>query len=228
MINYIKADFYRIFRRKNIYISFMVLILIIPLIMFGAAKSYGVKTVINVINPIFYVIFFFISLSVNDYCLREDISLGILKNDMTTGVSRKKIYLSKFISGLILLLIFEILVYLLAYLGIGLASSFNESLPVIKNIFTTTNICFMFRIIGSFTLFQVGCLFATKTMQLFILCGIIDGVFMQILDSIKNIKFVKELITNETSDLWLNSLILCIISIILLYIGTKLFQKKSL
>lgn len=114
MLNLIKAELYKISRRPFLYIT-MCIIFNLLIVLAGLASSYAMKenpnmvdfpiltfATINFIGAIPWIILMFIDIPLEEY--KEN----TLKNLVSSSLSREKIYLSKYITQVIIFLIIEI------------------------------------------------------------------------------------------------------------------------
>ncbi|RZI48710.1 ABC transporter permease [Lactococcus kimchii] len=114
MLNTIRADFYRLFRSKAFYITQLLLVILIV----GTVASQkmatimevskdkasladanpawtGVQSVLNLSSMATFLVYFCLSLFV--ITIGYDLSRGMLKNMLTSGISRERFFISKYI-----------------------------------------------------------------------------------------------------------------------------------
>ena len=122
MINYIRAELYKVFRRKYTWITLAVTLLLETLLASG-----WVYTNINGNHVDFYtgagmlcvmlVVGFYALMITCDMVFADQYKQGTLKNEVAFGLPRGRIYLGKFVAGLMVSLLF-MLVMLGYYLGL--------------------------------------------------------------------------------------------------------------
>lgn len=129
MINLIKADIYRIFRSKGIYITTAILLVLFLLQAFGEIGSIGISSddmegadeivqlltgrtaPLNVMKANDNLLYFLLPIII--FVSSADFSSGTAKNVLANGVSRTKYYFSKLILSMLfctVLLIFSIVI----------------------------------------------------------------------------------------------------------------------
>lgn len=101
MLNYMKADFYRMSSRPAMWIWSIVLAVFPSLAIWGASSQYEAEKALGVTPVGIYILFMFAVLMLSEYTFREDKQLGLFKNDTTGGISRSGLYVSKYLSGVI-------------------------------------------------------------------------------------------------------------------------------
>jgi len=130
MMNIIRADMYRIFRGKAIYITFaiMLLIAVLSVIVFMEAPQTGIIIEVTIaddaadaitgataaqmaISSIDLLVYFFLPLIL--IVAISMFSSGAIKNEISTGLDRTKLYFSKFILSSTLSIVFMLLHVLL-------------------------------------------------------------------------------------------------------------------
>jgi ABC-2 type transport system permease protein len=161
MINYLKSELYRLLRKKSVYF-FLILCLIVPLIMTVMTLSANSENYTNTEFVFRFVqnassILIFIAPIIINLIQMDDFSDGTFKNMISFGLSRKTIFIGKWLLSVLFLLVAGILAYLSLTIGVfallpnsGSSSynSFNASmlglLPLVLAAVTVSHcICFL-------------------------------------------------------------------------------------
>ncbi|MDR0380884.1 MAG: hypothetical protein LBH86_02640 [Oscillospiraceae bacterium] len=103
MLNYIKADLYRIMTRPTFYIWPLLLAALPAAMIAGAGGMYPAGVILAAIPALVYAAFCLMALILTEHTFREDMQLGLYKNDMAGGASRSAVYIAKLITGILLL-----------------------------------------------------------------------------------------------------------------------------
>jgi ABC-2 type transport system permease protein len=142
-MNLIRADLYRLFRSKGIYICFSIIILFLILVSYGQSGSIGVQVsgeelgqetnqlkligqnapfiVIGSIDNNLYLLLAIIILIAG-----IDFSNKTVKNTISFGITRKKYYLSKFILSNIFAFVVVLLIFVIPLILTTILNGFGE------------------------------------------------------------------------------------------------------
>jgi len=118
MLNYIRAEFYKVFRRKYTWIALGVLLALEALLVSGYVFiNYGGSHIdlAGALSPIFMMMSLgcYMTLITCDMVFAEQYKQSTLKNEVSFGIPRIRIYLGKFIVQLVLSVLF--LVVMMAF-----------------------------------------------------------------------------------------------------------------
>lgn len=161
MMNYLKSELYRLSRKKSMYL-FLSLCLVVPLIMTLMTLSANSENYTNT-QFVFrfaqnaWSILIFITPIMVSLIQMDDFSDGTFKNMISFGLSRKTIFISKWLLSVLFLIVAGLLTYLtltisvftvLPNTGSGSYASFNASmlgvLPLVLAAVTVSHcICFL-------------------------------------------------------------------------------------
>ncbi|WP_042350920.1 ABC transporter permease [Bacillus massiliigorillae] len=223
MLNHIKADLYRIIFRK----SFILLAIILTgstVLAFIGFSSDPEKT-LSFYTTISFLLYLFLSVLISDYTLREELELKVLKNDMTTGVSRNVLYISKYLSGVIL----TIALWLLISLAITVTAVFITSpagaIDYMKELFSLPQLLIILQVLFCLGLFQLIGLFVRKTILLLLLCVALEKVFMVI---VERVPLFQDLANKYSSNSFAAFLLTIFAIVAIVIIGSIVFKKKEL
>lgn len=114
-----------------------------------------------------YLIFLLLTLFLNESIFREDLQLGILKNDTTNGLSRERLFLVKYLTGVSV----EVLLWLLCTGCAVLALGRDLGLSLCAGrLFSVRAAAFLLLELLILALLQVISIYVRKTSQLILAC----------------------------------------------------------
>lgn len=225
MINHIKADIYRIILRKGFILLTVILTALIVLAVVGFSGKFSAETVFSTYPSVSFLIYLFLSVLISDYTFREELQLKVLKNDMTTGVSRGAIYVAKYLSGIILTLGFWIVISLSTCVVAGFLMSPAGALEFFKRLVSLSQLLMMLQVFFCLGLFQLIGLFVQKTILMLLICAVLQQIVTALGDKIPVIQDIMDKFNSNS----LVSFILTVIAIIVIvFNGSILFNKKEL
>ncbi|MBQ8681291.1 MAG: hypothetical protein IJ509_00040 [Bacilli bacterium] len=234
MLNYMKADLYRIFTKKSIWIWSLALIILPTLLVVGATSEYGSAMILKVLPIGIYIEFIIVSIIVSDYTFREEKELNLYKNDTTCGISKGKIFVSKYLTGILI----EIVLWLLCSLFMLFicAISFGNFFEYVKVIFSIQIVNFLLMDFFYLSLFQLLGIFIRKTSTLILMCIVISSVFENLksaiekvipwVDGIFNLFIDQSNVINFSQVLQVITLPIILI-LIVVFIGSKIFENTE-
>lgn len=162
MINYIKADFYRMFKKKSLYIflgicslGFILSNILVSSIEYTEETFIGLSMILLTFVPIFVGLFVFNIVYVDDLRSKS------LQTAIGFGKKRSEIVIVKYIDALILMLVFTVLIILHLFIvptifGLSLTeASINILMGYVASFFLKT--------IGYFALASIAVFFFQKT-----------------------------------------------------------------
>jgi ABC-type transport system involved in multi-copper enzyme maturation permease subunit len=176
MINYIKADLYRIMTRRSFYIWSFAFIVIPAVLLIPASGIYPVETLLAVIPNLIYVVFCMMTLIVTEYTFRDDMQRGVYKNDTTNGVSRTVIYLAKLLGGVLLTAIWWIVSSLSCVVSLTCNVGAEHGFALLENMMSLRMISLFLWAIVFLSLFQTISVVFQRTSALIIVYGAIIAV----------------------------------------------------
>lgn len=207
MMNLIRAEFFKLKKEKNIYIVLLIIILLF-FIMSQFAHDYiviGLKNVLgtnrvnlnsgsNIINEILKSadILMLLFLPIISSVLMTDFSVGTIKNNVISGYSRSKIYLSKLIvcsiTCILIVLFYVISAFFMNIIKNGYDGALNINLILNTIKIIVIQIPIYIGIIS--TAFMIGVLTQNKTVVITIYLlyqFVIEILFMALGDKVNNI-----------------------------------------
>ncbi len=111
MRNYLKAELYRNFHRKALWMTIGILMLCATVTILGfwwynqsVNSVYGLENFLFVVPPVILV-YIFLMMIFTDMSIVEEFKNNTIKNIVTSGLTREKIYVCKVIESIILMLI---------------------------------------------------------------------------------------------------------------------------
>ena len=102
MLNYIRSDLYRLANRISSWIWVAVFLVLPPLLIVGAGSQYDVEKIMTGVSVAIYLLLILAALMLTENVFGEEKRLGLYKNDTTSGISRTKIFISKFLTSAML------------------------------------------------------------------------------------------------------------------------------
>lgn len=111
MMNYIKADLYRIGTQVSFYVWCLASVVVLAFSVFATHNQFTATAMMGFgLGFTFLGLFIFIfAIFITEHTLRTESQYGLFKNDTTSGVSRTGIYLSKLMCGFILMVLMWVL-----------------------------------------------------------------------------------------------------------------------
>jgi len=135
MLNYLKADFYRIFNKKSMYITFVSFFVLYCLLVFIQSSSLTAKSIIDQAD----YVFMFLAILGGGYLFatiyNEDLTAKSLPSIIGFGIKRTTIIISKIIVNIIMTAILFVLGYValhLVFRALGFNIDGNSNIAVIK------------------------------------------------------------------------------------------------
>ncbi|OBZ19348.1 hypothetical protein A8L34_07515 [Bacillus sp. FJAT-27264] len=239
MLNYCKADLYRIGTRFSFVLWCFVLIAVPALLIIGVGSHYAPSIVVQIVPGIMYAAFFFITLIITEFTFREDMQLGLYKNDTTSGITRTTIFISKYFSGLLLLLLMWILCSASAVASVFYSFGTADGNTLLQEMVSTTMISYFLSIAAYLALFQMLSVLIQKTASLILVCILCSTVLSNISHMLgsaspgfsKVLTSLNPAVENSAPSVTIQIVMLTIPVIcilMLLLIGSFLFRKKEL
>jgi hypothetical protein len=239
MLNYCRADLYRIGTRFSFLVWCFILIAVPALLIIGVGSHYAASIVVQIVPGLMYVAFFLITLIITEYTFREDMLLGLYKNDTTSGITRTTIFISKYFSGVLLLLLMWVLCSASTVASIFYSFGTADGSSLLQEMVSTTMISYFLNIAAFLTLFQMLSVLIQKTASLILVCILCSTVLSNISHMLgsnfpglsKVLASLNPVVENSSPSVTLQIVMLTIpmVSIvILLMIGSFLFRKKEL
>jgi hypothetical protein len=239
MLNYMKADLYRTATRISFYIWLLALTALPVLAIAGAKTAYAPEMIIAVTPSIVYVALSLVALIVSDYAFREDMQLGLYKNDTTSGVSRTGIYVAKFLTGVLLMAGMWLCCSASCILTAGFSFGWSRGIVLLGNMTSMTVLVWFLQTIMCLSLLQAISVLVKKTAALLGICVLISAVLTNagnVVSSIFpgvanffNVGGIPDSLGNPSFAASLKFLTMPVIGIaLLLFIGNMLFGRKEL
>lgn len=174
MLNYIRADLYRILSRPLPWLWFLIAAGSPALAVLGMGKQYELAQVLLGVQVGIYIVFIFLSLILNEYTFREDMQLGMLKNDTTSGISRGKLFMAKYLTGVFMEAVLWVVCSVCAVIACGHIFGMAYILSYWKTLFSVQTVSWLFNNLLFLALFQVISIFVKKTSGLILVCLIVS------------------------------------------------------
>ncbi|MFC3745225.1 hypothetical protein [Paenibacillus sp. GCM10012306] len=239
MLNYCKADLYRIGTRFSFLVWCFVLIAVPALLIIGVGSHYAPSIVVRIVPSLMYAAFFFITLIITEYTFREDMQLGLYKNDTTSGITRMTIFISKYFSGLLLLLLMWILCSASVLASVFYSFGAADGNTMLQEMGSTTMISNFLSIAAYLALFQMLSVLIQKTASLILVCILCSTIFSNVSNMLsstfpglsKVLAYLNPVAENSAPSVTLQIVMLIIpvvCVVVLLGVGSFLFRKKEL
>jgi hypothetical protein len=234
-----KADLYRTTTRISFYIWLLALTALPVLAITGAKTAYAPEAILSVTPSIVYVTFSLVALVVSGYTFREDMQLGLYKNDTTSGASRTGIYVAKFLTGALLMAGMWLCCSASCFLAAGFNFGWSSATVLLENMTSMTALVWFLQTLMYLALFQAIGVVVKKTAVLLVVCVLISAVFTNAENVLNSVApgvanlFTAESISDSLGGLSsaasLKFLAVPVIGIaLLLVIGALLFGRKEL
>lgn len=175
MLNYIRADLYRIFSRPFSWLVCLIISILPALAVLGVGENYSTEQVMLGVQVGIYILFIFLSLLLNEYTFREDMQLGMMKNDTTSGVSRGRLFTSKYLTGVLIEVVLWGFCSTCAVLASGYIFGMDHMVSYIGGIFSLQAVSWILTNLLLLALFQVISIYVKKTSGLILVCLIISA-----------------------------------------------------
>ena len=185
MLNYMRADCYRVFSKKSAWIWTLILLVVPPLMIVGASSQYETEMIISVIPTVIYFLFFVVSLSLTENIFGEDKRLGLFKNDTTSGISRTELFVSKFLTGAFAEIGLWAVCSIACAVALAYISGFEYVGSCFLQLFSIQSIWWLLLNIFYLIFFQAIRTLVNKTSVLILVCSVINTVFSQMVDLVK-------------------------------------------
>ncbi|GAA3410666.1 hypothetical protein ACFFNY_21195 [Paenibacillus hodogayensis] len=225
MFNHIKADMHRILLRKGFLNLTAILIAVSVLAVLGFSSQYSAEKVLSFYPAINFLLFLLISVVVNDYTLKEELYLKVIKNDMNTGVSRSQYYTSKFLSGVILIVTFWLVLSIVISVAAGFAASPEQAIQFFGGLFSLQQFLMILQVLFFVGVFQLFALFIQKTVLMLLICGVVQ----QGLNSIaKTVPHMQDILNKYNTGDFVSVFLTVLGIIAIVWVGCLLFNKKEL
>lgn len=190
MINYLKADFYRLFKHKSFYIFNGIIALGFILLNYFILGSNGkVGQYIEITMQMLGFIPLITGMFVFNNIYNDNFSSNVVNGIIGSGVKRKNIVIYNFISTILFSFII-FLFYTLVFFAFGKIYGFSFSTTIIKDLLTKTMAYFL-SVIGYVSMASIILYFSKKviygtTLYIFLASGIIS----MLVNLILSLKFV--------------------------------------
>lgn len=230
MLNYIKADFYRLATKPSAWIWTLLLFFVPPFMIVGAGTQYEPEKIMSVVPTCIYLTFILVALMLNESVFGEEKRLGLYKNDTTSGISRTRLFLAKFLTGALL----EIGLWLICSAGcvgaLVYVAGAEQFLKCIGVMFSLQSVQWLLMIVFYTAVFQTIRVLVNKPSMLILVYGLISTAFTQVTDLIK--KAIPQIDTLLATG---NGVVQTVFMLVLpimgiaacLGIGSMLFQKSE-
>lgn len=233
MLNYIRADLYRMFGKMGMLVWCLIFVGVIPLFVFGACGSYSMEQVMAGAEVSISIIFMIAALVFSEYTFREDKQLGMFKNDTTSGISRSQLFLAKYMTGAFLMILLWLLCSGLTGLVMVKGFSTGNVTDIVQAIFSLRTAGGLLTNLMYLALFQTISIFVEKTSVLLLVCVILSTFLSNIgrlLESVlPKMEWSLSLAGTAGTPLQMAAAILFPLLgiVIILAVGCGLFQKSE-
>jgi len=225
MLNHIKADMYRIIFRKGFIMLSVILTALTVLAIISFSSKYSMDSITLVYSSVSFFIYMILSVLISDYTFREELHLKVLKNDMTTGVSRSALYIAKYVSGILLTIGFWVVISLSASIAVGVIKSPAEAFEFFKGFFSLSQLLMILQVLLFLGLFQLIGLYVQKTILMLLICAVLQQVVRSLGDSVPVMQdLINQFNSNDLSSFMLTSIAV----VVIVFSGSVLFNKKEL
>lgn len=225
MLNHIKADMYRIILRKGFILLTAILTALTVLAVAGFSSRYSAQRVFSVYPSVSFFIYLFLSVLISDYTFREELQLKVLKNDMTTGVSRNTLYAAKYLSGIVLTVGLWLVISLATGAAAVVITSPAGAFEFFKGLFSLPQLLMLLQVFFCLGLFQLIGLFVQKTVLMLLICVVLQQVVRALGE---NIPPVQEFLNKFNSGSPVSFILTVLAIAVIVFSGSMLFTKKEL
>jgi hypothetical protein len=195
--------------------------------------------VVNVTPGVVYAAFCLMALVVTEVTFREDMQLGLYKNDVTSGVSRTGLYLAKLLTGALLMAGMWLLCSLSCVLSAGFGYGFDYGPALLRNMSSPMNWLWFVWTLMYMALFQAVGVVVKKTVALLVVCVALNAVVVGAGDVARSVApdianlfelFARDTGPYDSSFLGYMKLFIAPVTGIVLFTvaGEMLFRRKEL
>ena len=226
MLNYFRADCYRLFCGAKAWLRVLVLIALPPAAIIAAKSQYTLEQIRAAAPAAIYLAFILLALSLNEFVFGEEKRHGVFKNDTTNGISRSALFLTKFFTSVFL----ETALWVLASAACALALAYLSGTASIGRCFAQMFSCqallWLVQTIFYIALFQTIRAFADRISVLILVCAMLGTIYARLRDLIlwASPAFAA-VMGGENIAVELAVLITGILAV--LYIGCRLFRRSE-
>jgi hypothetical protein len=225
MLNHIRADMYRIVLGRGFVLLAVILTALTLLALVGLSSRFSAQTVFASYPAVSLLLYLFLSVVISDYTLREELQLKVLKNDMTTGISRGALYAAKYVLGALLLIGLWLIISAATSLTAALLMPPAEALDYSKSLVFPQQLLMLLQVLFCLGLFQLVGLFVQKTILVLLFCVALQQVVRLLGESFLVVQDVMLMINSGS----LASFAVTAIAILaIVFAGALLFKKKEL
>jgi ABC-type transport system involved in cytochrome c biogenesis permease component len=238
MLNYIKTDLFRTLTRVSFCVQLLALIALPAIIITGVKAAYPPEMVTSITPGIVYMAFSLVALLVSDYTFREDMQLGLYKNDTTNGVSRAGIYMAKFMAGALLMAAMWLSCSAACVLATGANYGWDNGAALFANMASMTALSWFLQTLLFLALFQALGVVIKKTVALLGVCVLASAAVTHAGNVLSSaLPGIADFLNMDVSDAFgdlpvavlLKSLVITMAGIALLLLaGSALFGRKEL
>lgn len=225
MLNHIKADMYRIILRKGFILLTIILTALTVLAVIGFSTKYSAERVFSTYPAVSFLIYLFLSVLISDYTFREELQLKVLKNDMSTGVSRNALYVAKYLSGVILTVGLWFVISLATGVTAGILMSPAGAFEFFKGLFSLPQLLMMLQVFFCLGLFQLIGLFVQKTILMLFICAVLQQAVTALGE---NAPVIQDIMNKFNSNSLVSFLLIAVGIMVIVFAGSMLFNKKEL
>lgn len=171
MLNYVKADLYRIGTQVSFYVWCAALTVVPAAYAFAQMyDQFPATAMTRVILDIMGAAFVVFAVFITECTLREDGQYGLFKNDTTSGVSRAGIYLSKLVCGLVLMALAWVPCSAACATVMAVCNTAGDGVAFLQGIFGLQGLLLLVRSAFYLALFQALSVVIEKTSLLILAC----------------------------------------------------------
>lgn len=226
MLNYFRADCYRLFSGGKAWLRVLALIALPPVAIIAAKSQYELEQIQAAVPVAIYLAFILLALSLNEFVFGEEKRHGVFKNDTTSGISRNALFLSKFFTSVFLETVLWVLTSAACALALTYLSGTGSVGLCFAQMFSLRGLSWLLQTIFYIALFQTIRSFADKTSVLILICAVLSTLYTQLKDLLSKISPAFAAVMSG-EHIAAEFAVLTAGTLAVLYIGCRLFQRKE-
>lgn len=234
MLNYIKADFYRLDTRISAWIWTLVCLILPPVMIIAAGGQYEVEKIMAVIPVAVYLIFILVALMLTESVFGEDRCLGLYKNDTTSGISRTQLFLSKYLTSVLCAALLWLLCSVFCAFALTKVAGTHKIGQCFGAMFSLQSVWWLLLSLMYAAMFQAIRVLVNKTSMMILCCAVISGLFSQAMNLVQKIFPALATFTSAANMADMNAfqiilwILLPLVGIsVILAVGCMLFKKSE-
>lgn len=226
MLNYFKADCYRLFSGFKARLWVLALIVLPPVTIIAAKSQYELEQIRAAMPVAIYLAFIFLALSLNEFVFGEEKRHGVFKNDTTNGISRNALFLSKFFTSVFLETVLWALTSAACALALAFLSGPASMGSCLAWMFSLQALSWLLQTIFYIALFQTIRVFTNKTSVLILVCAMLSTLYTQLRDLLSQTSPALAAVMSG-ENIAAELAVPAVGILVVLYIGCRLFRQSE-